>query len=967
MLKHFFISLSLLLLAMPGIAQGWERIVTGGAQDGGQAITFTPDGGYAITGYYGFGRVLVAKTNANGLVEWSKNITGAPSIGAGQEILLLPDQHLLVVGWQRGGLGQPARGFLAKLNLFGQLIWTKTVAVTGGENQFTDALLLPNGHIMLTGFVEQANSRDDFWLVEIDANGNQITSQTYGQWDVDEKANGITLLPGGDVVLAGEMVLGIDRDLLLMRIKPNGTQLWATEYGFDFVPNSFSIDRALDVATTADGNLVICGFTNATTTAGSGGLIVKIQADGSPSPIWFSALPGTMLSGVRNAQGGGFLFTGSREISATLEDLYILKTDEAGAQIWSRTIGRGGPDAGENILSTPDGGSLAVGTTTTDISTQDSYAYLVKTDALGRVHTNIIDGYVFQDLNGNCQQGATEPALSDWILRIESPDFTRYVATNDQGYFSVTVDTGEHVVSVVPSNNLWEACQDEYPVNFPVPLDSAQVIIPVRTSIICPSNEIDVQAATLRKCSNNTYFIRYCNKGTIPSPDTRIEVVLDPALNYVSSSITPQAINGDTLRFQVGYLDKGQCESFSLVAFLRCDSVLTGQAHCVTAHIYPDTLCTPAPGWDGSIIRAGARCEDQKAKLSLKNAGKNPTTNPVDFIVIEDLIQMFQLPPVILNPGQDSTVFQAPADGKTYRIIALQSPGYPGESYPTAAVEGCQTDTSTTPVSLGFYTMFPNDDAEPFVATACIESIEANQVLPAFSKSGHPKGYDTDHYIDRETDLHYVIRFSNNGSDTVRTVTVRDTLSPWLDPATVFPGAASHPYEFEVYGNGIVQFVLPNTNLIPGGSAPETRSGGFVSFRVAQKPNVPCETQLLNRAAVTFDYQAPSLTDQVRHTVCLQDSFLLVQTTETFLPQAKVRTYPNPFTEWVLFDVHEVQAKEYSLQLFDTQGRLLSTRVYDHPTFRLFRSQIPAGIIVYRLAADGRPVTAGTLMRVPTP
>jgi hypothetical protein len=435
-------------------------------------------------------------------------------------------------------------------------------------------------------------------------------------------------------------------------------------------------------------------------------------------------------------------------------------------------------------------------------------------------------------------------------------------------------------------------------------------------------------------------------------------------LSFVSASLTPQSIAGDTLRFQVGYLDKGQCDNFSLVAFLRCDSILTGQAHCVTAHIFPDTICSPAPGWDGSIIKAGGRCEDQKAKLNLKNIGKSTTTNAVEFIVIEDLIQMFQLPPVILGPGQDSTVFEAIADGKTYRVIALQSPGYPGESYPTAAVEGCLTDTSTTPISLGFYTMFPNDDAEPFVATACLESIEANQQLPAFSKSGHPKGYDTDHYIDRETDLTYVIRFSNDGSDTVQTVTVRDTLSPWLDPATVYPGAASHPYQFEVYGNGIVQFILPDTDLVPDGSAPETRSSGFVSFRVAQKPNVPCETQLLNRAAVTFDYLTPELTDQVLHTVCVQDSFVVVPTSQPLMPQAIVKTFPNPFTEWVLFDVQQVQAKEYSLELFDTQGRLLTTRVYDHPTFRLFRSQIPAGIIVYRLAADGRPVTTGTLMRV---
>jgi hypothetical protein len=961
MLKHLLITLSLILFALTGAAQGWERIVSGGAQDGGQAVVATQDGGYALTGYYGFNRVLVTKTDVDGRVQWSKNLFGSPSIGAGTQIVLMPNGDLVICGWMRAGLGQPANGFVARLDAYGTLLWSQLYGSAAGEDQLTDMILLSNGDLLLSGYYEQINGKDDFWALTVDGVGNKVTDLTYGQWDQDERANGLVQMTNGDVVLAGEISVAPDKDVLVMRIAPDGNSVWSSSFGFDFSPSAFSSDRALDVALAADGNIVVCGVTNATTTSGGGGLILKINANGSPIPVWFSALASTPFKGMQAATGGGFFFTGLKEISSTFEDLLILKTDENGAQIWQRTVGKGGTDNGMNVINTPDGGALAVGIASTNLSSQDSYAYLVKTDALGRVYTNVIEGFVFQDNNASCDQNSGELGLEDWIVKIVSADNTRYATTNSNGYYSVTVDTGDHLVSVLPFSQLWEACQDEYPINMAIPLDTTDVTIPVRAQILCPRNEIDVQAAQIRQCAENIYHVRYCNTGTFPSVDTKIDVILDPAMTYVSSSIAPAVVIGDTVRFAIGYVEKNQCNSFSLTAFLRCDSILTGQTHCVTAHITPDSICTPGVGWDGAIIKAKAKCINNEVKLQLENRGTGDMIQTQEFIVIEDVLEISAPTQFRLTAGQDSTVYTTPANGKTYRIIAMQSPGYPGESYPTAAIEGCKTDSM--PVSLGYYTMFPDDDADPFISTNCIESISQSQSISSFIKSGHPKGYTTDHYITPENDLTYVIRFSNTTTDTVQTVTVRDTLSAYLDPATVFPGAASHGYQFEVLGSGVIQFILSNTDLFPDGSAPETRSSGFVSFRVAQKPNLPCETKILNRAAVTFDFQAPEVTDQVFHTVCPQDSFITVSTEPTLIPGATVTVFPNPFTDWVVFDLENVPAKQYTLQLYDMQGKLLATKFYDHPTFRLFRSQIPAGILAYRLAADGRPVAAGKLIR----
>ena len=420
--------------------------------------------------------------------------------------------------------------------------------------------------------------------------------------------------------------------------------------------------------------------------------------------------------------------------------------------------------------------------------------------------------------------------------------------------------------------------------------------------------------------------------------------------------------SGDTLFFNIGTLTNGDCKDFTITTFLRCDSTVAGQTHCVSANISPNDFCDVTSGWDGAIIAAKAYCENDSVKMVLSNIGTGGMTGPLGYVIAEDVIMLtapnnpnfkFQL-----AAGEDSLVWSHTANGSTFRIIAEQSPAYPGTSYPTAAVEGCLSDTSTIEPSIGFYTMFPEDDADAFKETDCQESFEADY-NPIHLKRGHPKGYIAQHYISLETDLDYLIQFRNTSADTVRQVIIRDTLSAALDPATVYPGTASHPYQFEVYGNGIVQFTLENANLTPGGGASE----GFVKFRVAQKPNIPCETIIFNSAAIYFDFDAPTMSNTIFHTVCDFDSFVIITNTrEIYLPGAEVNTYPNPASDIVNFEITGVEAKQFTLQLYDIQGRLITNLFYHNPTFQLFRQQVPAGTFIYRLAADGRPVASGKLI-----
>ncbi|MEZ4956293.1 MAG: hypothetical protein R2825_22230 [Saprospiraceae bacterium] len=92
---------------------------------------------------------------------------------------------------------------------------------------------------------------------------------------------------------------------------------------------------------------------------------------------------------------------------------------------------------------------------------------------------------------------------------------------------------------------------------------------------------------------------------------------------------------------------------------------------------------------------------------------------------------------------------------------------------------------------------YPLNDADPFVDTDCRENTGS---YDPNDKTGFPLGIDEDHFILKNTDIEYLIRFQNTGTDTALTVVIRDTLSPYLDPTSIEMGGGSHAFRYEIYG-----------------------------------------------------------------------------------------------------------------------------------------------------------------------
>ncbi|HND88193.1 MAG TPA: T9SS type A sorting domain-containing protein, partial [Saprospiraceae bacterium] len=563
-------------------------------------------------------------------------------------------------------------------------------------------------------------------------------------------------------------------------------------------------------------------------------------------------------------------------------------------------------------------------------------------------------GSVLLDNNKNCVDDGETP-LASWIVKAESSSSTYYGTTQSDGHYNILVEQGQlYTVSAVAQNPLWMPCLSSNAVLVALPFDS----VPGGDFLFkkqeeCPMMEVYLSSGNLRRCFNNNVFkVRYCNFGTAAATNAYVILTLDAALKPVSSNLLFTPLGGNRYRFNVGNVGVGQCGDFHVYAHLDCNVPL-GATHCSEAHIFPDTLCQPPNmQWSGASLRVSSTCVGDSVQFVLKNVGTGNMPKGLEYIVIEDVVMMMKA--LVQLKAGDSILVKVPARGSTWRMEVEQEPFHPGLSRPASWVEGCNASTT---FSTGMVNVYPPDDADKFIDVYCIENTAA---YDPNDKQALPTGYGTAHYVSPNTPLEYLIRFQNTGNDTAFTVVLRDTLSPWLDPATVRPGAASHPYTWDLSGTGFLTFRFEHI-LLPDTATNPDASHSFVQYTIWPKEGTPLESQVLNRAGIYFDFNPPIITNQTWHT--LGRNFMISSTWQPRRPDYQVRVQPNPASEEARLEVLGLPDApgDFLLQVFDAQGHVLRHLSGSTPAFVLQAQGLPSGLYFFQVLADGKLVGSGKL------
>ena len=566
-----------------------------------------------------------------------------------------------------------------------------------------------------------------------------------------------------------------------------------------------------------------------------------------------------------------------------------------------------------------------------------------------------IAGRVLQDTIENCLTDTGEPAIAGWIVKATGTPGTFYALTDANGDYEISVESGgTYSVSAIPTSNLWQSCPPIPDVAATDPDETYTANDLLFNKLAgCPLLTVDLSSSNLRRCFSTNYFsVQYCNHGTENAENAYVEVTMDTLFTLLSATIPFTNLGGSVYRFDVGTITPGECGSFSIQAFLSCDAA-NGQTHCTEAHIYPDTPCIPIdPQWSGASLQINGKCLTDSLQFTIMNAGTGDMTSSVDYVVIEDQVMLYSAP-IQLDAGESVTI-SVPANGSTWRVEVQQVPFHPGHSAPALSVEGC---TAGSTFSTGFVTQYYLDDADAFIDIDCRQNTASSDPN---DKQGFPTGYGAAHYIYPGTPLDYLIRFQNTGNDTAFTVRIVDTLSTWLDPSSIRPGASSHPYSWDLSGAGVLSFLFENI-LLPDSNVNEPASHGFVKFTINPRADAPLETVIENTAEIYFDFNEAVVTNTTFHR--LGDHFITVGLWQPQQPGYAVLVSPNPFSDAAWLEVKGLpQSTPLHLQVFDLQGKLQMELTSTGPKIQLNRGTLSKGVYLFKIEQAGRNVGTGKLV-----
>lgn len=561
-----------------------------------------------------------------------------------------------------------------------------------------------------------------------------------------------------------------------------------------------------------------------------------------------------------------------------------------------------------------------------------------------------LTGTLYKSNDSFCQTPDPQVTLPNWIVTATGLD-KYYASTADDGKFQFYLEEGPFLLVPHPHiGPLWGDCPDSTTVYIPS-FDTTIIRDLQETALAdCPYMTVDAWA-WLQRCFNSYMYFNYCNVGTLPTDSAWLEIELDPYLTLTDSVHNWLPLGQNRFKTFLGALDIGECGSLTAQVFTDCDSTVLGQVHCIEAHVTPDNLCIIDSLWSGAEIMARAICAGDSVRFEVGNP-TNVATQPLEYVIIEDDVILFESNATY--PANSVTNFTVEAGG-FLRFESEQEPNHPFSTMVAAWQAGCDTMGGWTWIN-----QFFTDNGFPSRDVACVANVGS---YDPNDKLATPLGFGAEHFILPETDLEYVVNFQNTGTAAAQNVVIRDTISGFLDPATIRIGASSHPMKWSIDGHGTLKVSFENINL-PDSNANEAASHGFFSFKISQKPGLPLGTLIENRAAIYFDFNEPIITNTTFHR--LQLDFLKtkdVAPAPGSRPSVKIR--PNPITDYSLLEFENLPLGQRQFTLTNTLGATMQSEFFSGQKFHFERRELPAGAYFFSVSTekDGRVLGGKMILR----
>lgn len=379
------------LVADPGLArsglakidpdggEAWNAEFDFSAWDGSYEVLDLSDGGKLLIAPEGDDAVL-AEVDSEGSEIWSADFDVSDWDG-GYEVLLLKDgSHLLIAP-------ECDKPHLVKMTPDGSAVWSVELDGTNWDNGYGFYEFGDGDYVIVTTAVSDPDQ--ELLLMRVDSDGSEIWTKTFGEASSSEEGFDVEMASDGGYVAVGTSEVEGNRDLLLVKADSQGEEVWTKKFDRSLD------DRGSSVQAIEDGGYIIVGTTK---TEEDGSDLWLMKVDGNGEQIWEKTYGGTGDDEgfcVKETSDGGYILVGSREAFGGLgKNLWLLKTDADGNEVWNNRFGGVGDQVGRSVQETSDLGFIIAGYT----DNGDVDALVIKTDTDGGLLWDMTLGGADRDL-----------------------------------------------------------------------------------------------------------------------------------------------------------------------------------------------------------------------------------------------------------------------------------------------------------------------------------------------------------------------------------------------------------------------------------------------------------------------------------------------------------------------------------------------------------------------------------------
>lgn len=371
-MRQLIFVLFILLVHIIVRAQDIPGITFGGPfNDIGYALCNTNDGGFILAGTMRISPsssedIYIVKIDKNGNQIWDV-MYGWQHTDVIRSVIPLNDGYLFVGDlWDYGLYDSDV--YLLKTDLSGNKIWDNLYGTNSRELGF-EVISSVNGGYLILGHTRGYENAGDIILIKTNEAGDEIWRETYGtEWDdygfdLIENADGTIVITGSKGGFFNDVHANFknhDSDIFLIKVDESGKIIWQKTIG------KAEHDFGFALAKNQENDLYVFGSSQSYGSGSFDMLLNKTNENGEI--IWQKTYGGLDYEYGKSIaitqQNELFLFGTTKSLGTDdSPDMYLIKTDNLGNEIWNLTIGGDDEEFGYQVVATPDSGCLLIGET----------------------------------------------------------------------------------------------------------------------------------------------------------------------------------------------------------------------------------------------------------------------------------------------------------------------------------------------------------------------------------------------------------------------------------------------------------------------------------------------------------------------------------------------------------------------------------------------------------------------------